>query len=55
MVSMERTEETDYVKKLIMGEFQNDVLILDTLFEKKPQLVVRAKAYNDGEMLHESN
>ncbi len=44
-----------YVKKIIKDEFKNDVLFLNDPFEKKPQLVVRAKAYEDGELLHESN
>ena len=31
------------------------ILFLNDPFEKKPQLAVRAKAYEDGELLHESN
>ena len=44
-----------YVKQLIKGEFKHDILFLNDPFEKKPQLAVRAKAYEDGELLHESN
>ena len=44
-----------YVKQLIIREFNGDVLILNDPYEKKPQILVRAKAYEDGELLHESN
>ena len=44
-----------YVKKLIEGEFKDDILILNDPCGKNPQIVVRSKAYEDGELLHESS
>ena len=44
-----------YVKKLIEGEFKDDILILNDPYEKNPQIVVRSKAYEDGELFHESS
>ena len=49
------SKDTNYVKKLIQREFKDDILVLNNPYEKKPQIVVRAKAYDDGELLHESN
>ena len=44
-----------YVKKLLLHEFADEILVLNDPYKKKPQIIVRAKAYDDGELLHESN